>query len=425
MSNRISRRAFLRNVAFGAAGAAGATLLDSAKLRSISIIRAAEQVTLEFWNTFSTAEIDLLHKYGDEYMKLNPNIKINFYEIPFDQRATKVPTAVETDTLPDILRADYPYQYYLAGAGKLLPLDDALKGWDMRDAIYDIAWKDVTYKGQIMAIPQDKFTSILCYNVDKFKKDGVKEFPKTWDELVEACKKMTHGDEYGIALKFGGGIDWELRPLIWQAGGDVFTPDGQPLMDSPEGAAAMQFAVDLANKYKVMPKGVANFAYGETDDLLKSGKLGIACFGSWQIANYREAKVPWQLGIASWPAGPKGNKGTLSNTGFYMVMNTSQHQKEAVDLLKWIVSKENALRWAKTLDHEPIDKFAEKDSHFQQPIFAAFTESLQWAHIPAAMPRYNAVSKAMDVAAQKALLGQLTAKEAMAEIAAETKKSLG
>ncbi len=108
-----------------------------------------------------------------------------------------------------------------------------------------------------------------------------------------------------------------------------------------------------------------------------------------------------------------------------MVMNTSQHQKEAVDLLKWIVSKENALRWAKTLDHEPIDKFAEKDSHFQQPIFAAFTESLQWAHIPAAMPRYNAVSKAMDVAAQKALLGQLTAKEAMAEIAAETKKSLG
>ncbi len=425
MSNRISRRTFLRNVAVGAAGVAGATLIDTARLRSLSIIRAADQVTLEFWNTFSTAEIALLHQYGDEYMKANPNIKINFYEIPYDQRATKVPTAVETDTLPDILRADYPYQHYLGGAGKLLPLDDALKGWEMRDAIYDIAWKDATYKGQIVGLPQDKFTSVLCYNVDKFKKDGVKEFPKTWDELVEACKKLTHDDEYGIAFFFGGGIDWQLRPLIYQAGGKDFAPDGTPLMDSPEGAAALQFAVDLANKHKVMPKGVANFAYGETDDLLKSGKLGMGVFGSWQIANYREAKVPFELGIGSWPAGPKGDRGTESSGTFYMVMNTSKHQQEAIDLLKWIVSKENALRWAKTLDHEPIDSFTEKDAHFQQPIFAAFTESLKFAFINPSLPRYNQVSKAMDVAAQKCLLGQETAAEAMAEIAAEGKKALG
>src|SRR5215207_5148700 len=156
-------------------------------------------VTLQFWDTFSTAEIDLLHKMGGEYEKQNPNIKIDFFEIPFDQRETKIPTAVETDSLPDIIRADYPYQYFLSARDKLVYLEDHLEGWEMRDAIYDIAWDEVTVDGHIVGIPQDKFTDVFTYNQDKFDKDGVGAFPNTWDELVTACQKMTHGDQYGIA----------------------------------------------------------------------------------------------------------------------------------------------------------------------------------------------------------------------------------
>lgn len=420
-----TRRDLLRDAGRLGAGALGAAALAHGRTRSTRAAAQGGQVTLEFWNTFSDAEIRLLHQFGAEYMAQNPNIKINFFEIPFDQRPTKIPTAVETDSLPDIIRADYPYQWYLAEVGKLLPLNEYLDGWEMRDAIYDVAWQEVTTKdGQIVGIPQDKFTSVICYNADKFRRDGVEAFPTTWDELVAASQKLTHDDEYGIALKFGGGIDWELDPLIYQAGGQPFDDQGRPAMNSEQGAQALQFAVDLANRYKVMPPGVANFAYGEADDALKSGKLGMAVFGSWQIANYRENQVPFELGIAPWPAGP-GGRGTLTATTMYMVMNTSEYQEEAVALLKWIVSKENALRWAKELDHEPIDEFTAADPYFQQPIFQAFRQSLEFAHTRPPQPRWNAISAAYDEAAQKAVLGEATPQQALDELAATAEEIVG
>src|SRR5919199_5238835 len=104
-----SRRDFLYDTArLGAAAALGGNIRVSQELRPVA--KEAAPVTLQFWDTFSTAEITLLHQLGAEYMKLHRNVKINFYEIPFAQRKTKVPTAVQTNSLPDILRADYPYQ---------------------------------------------------------------------------------------------------------------------------------------------------------------------------------------------------------------------------------------------------------------------------------------------------------------------------
>ena len=407
-AGRINRRGLV-------AGGAAAGLVAATGSRPARRTAAQEPVTLEFWNTFSDAEIALLHQFGDEYMAVNPNVKINFFEIPHDQRPTKIPTAVETNTLPDIIRADYPYQWYLSAAGKLLPLNDRLQGWDMLEGIYPVAWQEVTTAdGQIVGIPQDKFTSVICYNADKFARDGVASFPTTWEEFVDVAKKLTHDDEYAISFQVAGDFSWELEPLILQGGGRLFDDEGKPTANTPEAAKGLQFVTDLVNTYKVTPTGTVSFAYGEVDDALKSGKVGMGTFGSWQIANYRENKVPFELGIAAWPAGP-GGRGTVSATTMYMVSNTTKHPDEAVALLKWIVSKENALRWATTLDHEPIDKFTAADPHFQQPIFKAFAESLEFAHVRPRQPRWNAISAALNEAGQKAVLQQETPEAALAE----------
>jgi arabinogalactan oligomer/maltooligosaccharide transport system substrate-binding protein len=194
-SHRFTRREALQVITATAGALISGPALASCGESSSS--NNAGQVTLQFWDTFTTAEINLLHQMGAEYTKLHPNIKINFYEIPFDQRPTKIPSAVQTNSLPDIVRADYPYQWYLSAQNKLVFLEDDLKDWDMRTAIYDEVWKQSTYQGHILGIPQDKFTDVFCYNQDKFARDGVTTFPTTWDELTEACQKMTHGDEYG------------------------------------------------------------------------------------------------------------------------------------------------------------------------------------------------------------------------------------
>jgi multiple sugar transport system substrate-binding protein len=146
-------------------------------------------------------------------------------------------------------------------------------------------------------------------------------------------------------------------------------------------------------------------------------------FGSWIIGNYKAAGVPWKLGIGAMPKGPAGN-GLASSTTLYMVMNTSPHQQEAIALLKWLVSKQNALRWAKTLNHEPIDKFTAADSYFSTPLFKPFEESLPYASALPVTPAYNAVNQAITQAIQKALLGQGTPKSLLDQAAATAKSAL-
>ena len=378
-------------------------------------------VTLQFWDTFTTAEINLLHTLGAEYTKLHPNVKINFYEIPYAQRPTKIPSAVQTNSLPDIIRADYPYPWYLGAQNKLAFLEDSLKDWDMRTAIYDSVWQQATYQGHIVGIPQDKFTDVFCYNQDKFTKDGVTQFPTTWAELITACQKMTHDDEYGLG--FYPDTGQLFSDFMLEAGGKLVDQDLNPTFNQEPGVTALQMIVDLVKKYKVTPPGVTGWQYANADDALRSGKLGMVEFGSWIIGNYQDAKVPWKLGIGAMPKGPVG-KGLVASTTMYMVMNTSPNQQEAINLLKWLVSRQNALRWAKTLDHEPIDKYTVADPYFSTPLFKPFEDSLQYATPLPETPAYNAVNQAITQAIQQSLLGQKTPKAALDAAAVTAKAAL-
>ncbi len=414
-SRRITRREALRLM-----GLTTGALAAGPTLAACGGGQQSGPVTLKFWNTFSEAEIVLLHKMGREYEKQNPNIKIDFSEIPFDQRETKIPTAVETDSLPDIIRADYPYQYFLSAREKLVYLEDHLEGWEMRDAIYDIAWEEVTVDGHIVGIPQDKFTDVFTYNKDMFRKDGVTGFPQTWDELVAACKKMTHGDQYGIAWT---GVDL-FYPLLLQAGGQMLDANGKATFNQEPGVTALQFQYDLVHEHRVTPAGVAGFEYADADDALKSGTVGMVPFGSWIIGNYRAAGVDWELGIGKMPAGPAG-RGAISSTTPYMVTNTSQYQEEAIDLIKWLVNRKNALNWAKTLDHEPIDRLTAQEPYFKKPLFKPFQESLAFATTQPPNAGFNAVLEELTIAQQKALTDKATPKEALDEAAANVNEALG
>jgi len=377
-------------------------------------------VTLEFWNTFSEAEIALLHEMGREYEKQNPNIEIDFYEIPYDQRATKIPTAVETNSLPDIIRADYPYQYFLSARDKLLYLEDYLEAWERRNEINDVAWQEVTVDGHIVGIPQGNFFDVFDYNKEMFERDGIEEFPETWNELVEACKKLTHGDQYGIAWTT---IDL-FHPLLLQAGGKMLDGNGKAVFNQEPGVTALQFIDDLVNKHKVTPPGVAGFEYADADDALKGEKVGMVPFGYWIIGNYRVAEVDWELGIGAMPAGPAG-RGAVSSSAMYMVSSTSQHQQEAIELIKWLVNRKNALRWATTLDHEPIDKVTAQHPHFQTPVWDAYRETLEFATTQPPTPGFNTISEELTIAQQKVLLGEATPKEALDEAAAKVNEALG
>ena len=78
-----------------------------------------------------------------------------------------------------------------------------LNGWK-RQHIHWQRNRTVSYThlidGEITSIPFEKAGAVFYYIKEVFEKAGITEFPKTWDELLEACKKIKDSGVTPISL---------------------------------------------------------------------------------------------------------------------------------------------------------------------------------------------------------------------------------
>jgi len=411
-----TRRRFLQGAASAVPLLAGASALAACGSGDggSSTGSSSGPVSLTFWHTFSTGEANLLKRYVDEYTTANPNVHVDLVSIPYSQRPTKIPTALQTNSLPDLIRADYPFQWYLARANALAPLDDALAGWEMRDAIDPIAWDDVTWEGRVVGIPQARFSNLPVYNVDRFRAVGLSDFPGTWDELRDACKELTGNGRYATAAQFAEDISWDFIPLVEQAGGRAFDADGNPAMNSDAGVQALEYLLELT---QYMPRGIANFTYDDVDAALKNQSIAWYGAGSWVLGDYRAAKVPFEIRLATWPSGPGGG-GSLTNHTFYLVTKSSKHQADATRLAQFLTDRRHALRWAKTLEQEPVDRYTRADPFFSRPVYAAYAQTSKIAALYPKTPLWLQIDDAFTKYLQKAVLRELTPQQTLQQLSA-------
>jgi multiple sugar transport system substrate-binding protein len=93
----------------------------------------------------------------------------------------------------------------------------------------------------------------LVCNQAVFDAVGQSEYPATWDDLLEMAPAFKAA---GYAMTSYGGdvansLNLSFYPLLWQAGGDVFTEDGSAVaFNSPEGVKALELVAELVeNEY--------------------------------------------------------------------------------------------------------------------------------------------------------------------------------
>ena len=89
-----------------------------------------------------------------------------------------------------------------ARQGQYADLTDLVE--PIKDDILPIALKPVTIDGKYYGIPMITDAQLFIYRPSMFKEAGV-EVPETWDELVEAAKKLTNADHKGLFLGNDGG----------------------------------------------------------------------------------------------------------------------------------------------------------------------------------------------------------------------------
>lgn len=388
---------------------------------------AVEPVTLRFANQFSDAESAKMDEIIQKFETENPDIKIevernndsNFYD--------KLVTSILGEAAPDIARVEPTKAAQYIAAGYAAKLDEYIPQ-ALRDEFFAGTLEPLVKDGSIYGVPQDVSTMVLFYRTDLFSAASIANPPATWDELVtdsQALTKDTNGDGnpdvYGIGL-FGGWGAFEFYPWFWQAGAVMLNNDNgtiTPAFNSPEGVSALQFWVDLENKYKVMPVGLATAGEDDVKGPFVAGQIAMFTSGPWTIASLKQnTEIDGKWAIAPLPAG-KTSASVLGGMDL-IVLDQSQHKAEAARFINYLMQDSVQVDWAKSLDFLPLKKSMYSDPIFQaDPNMQVFSAALDASLSRPTIAQAGEIDDLFGKAVQAALSGGQTAQQALDDAAAK------
>jgi raffinose/stachyose/melibiose transport system substrate-binding protein len=163
-----------------------------------------EQVTLDI-NVVDTTKGDETQlktwtQIVDNYTKKNPNVKINLKmeALTGDTWRTWVSTQLIGGTAPDIFTTRIIWDHEDLAKGLLLDLTPYLK--EKTPYNNNEVWESTISepilnqmknpKGQYAGVPKSVNMVRILYNKDLFKKAGITDLPKTWNEFMAAHEKL-------------------------------------------------------------------------------------------------------------------------------------------------------------------------------------------------------------------------------------------
>jgi multiple sugar transport system substrate-binding protein len=205
-----------------------------------------------------------------------------------------------------------------AARGAHRPLDDLIANDPefKLDDFYPAIRKISTFNGQTYGIGFDVAPTVLYYNKDLLKKQGITApsptQPMSWATLRELAEELTRpGEQYGFTC--APAID-DLVSWIYSAGGNVMNDQGTvSTLNAPEALQAVQFVIDLFTKDKVTPP-IKNLVTESSLANFLQGNVAFMQNGPWQVVNVRKAKFDWD--VIPFPAGPAGSLPRVSGSSF-------------------------------------------------------------------------------------------------------------
>ena len=343
MSNRwtegSSRRDFLKLTA--TAGAASTGLL--------ALPGQAQGAPLNF-NTWSAA-VDTVKSHLTGF-EAKTGIKVNYSNSPWAQYRDTMVTKFVGKAPLDVMWVSDTWLPEWADAGWLAPIDGYPELMKYNADADDFSTKSMQYKGKQYGLTYYTDYMAFFYDEEKLKKAGIKEPPRTWDELVQQSLKIKSAgiSEYPMMLSMAR-ESWLIEfmtAMVYSHGGRFADDNGVPLMSDPKRGAqqALQWIVDAVNKHKIVSP--ATVETGELNGLksFSSGNHAFAMLARYRVRSLNDPKqsaIAGNVKQALMPAGPDGSHATVGWMRFYGMSAQAAADKaraaNAVKLIEWFGGK--------------------------------------------------------------------------------------
>ncbi|MFC5647879.1 ABC transporter substrate-binding protein [Paenibacillus solisilvae] len=288
---------------------------------------------------------------------------------------------------PDIVAMDSWISSMLAYKDKFLNLYDQ-GARDIQPQYLDWKWKMAATSDDkyLIGLPIDVAPVVLYYRSDLFAKagvpstaDAIKSQVKTWDDYFKLLKQVkdSTGTQSGTIVDI-------FRSLIGQNSKSFFDQDGTYIGDQAHIKSAWDASVKAYQEGLTFP--FSNDS--EKNAAINNGKVSSFTGASWAVGDLISAapgtKGKWNI---AYPPGGVGNQGG----SFLGVLKSSEHPKEAYELIKFLVSPENLMTGYKEFGNYPSTpeiyskpEMVNKNEFFGgqdlSPVFADAAKDVKVAH---------------------------------------------
>jgi ABC-type glycerol-3-phosphate transport system substrate-binding protein len=268
------------------------------------------------------------------------------------------------------------------------------------------------FQGQVLGLVWAASTKALFYRSDLFERLGIQP-PSNWQQLLAAAQKLNRPPAvYGLAVTGAPELDTadNLYFFLWSNGGQLFTPDGRPSLNSPEAVESLTFLRDLVRKFHVTEPNVVQCDRPCAEDLFARGRAAMVETGPWMIRTISSQADPVPYSVAPLPR--KKDAITQLVTDHLVMLRSSRHKSEALEFIKFAYQPSWRLRWAR-LGMVPELKAVENDKFFRDdPVWRVFISQLSQARwIP--LMKWAPIDRAIRDTEGKVLAGQAEPREAL------------
>ncbi|KXU83464.1 bicyclomycin resistance protein [Paraburkholderia monticola] len=371
---------------------------------------------------YSDATGPYFNRMAREFEKATPGTTIKIEEANWDVLQQKLQTDIMGGANSDLAIVATRWLLDFVHDDVAEPLDGYMDA-SFRDRFIGQILAPGEIKGKVYGLPLTASTRALYYNKDLLAKAGYSNGPKTWNDVIDASRKLKAMGIAGFGLQ-GKEIETDVYFYygLWSYGGDVIGTDGKAAFNSQAG-------VQAATLYKTMidegltEAAVTGYNREGIQNLFKQGRVAMVIslpVLSKQIA--REAPN-LQYGIDPIPTGT--TQATYAVTDSIMMFKNSKVKKSAWKFLDFLFTEGPRVEFSKTEGFLPTTKAEASDPAFNNPDTRAFIALLPNARFAPTVTGWEDTGKAVSDAMQAVYLGKTQPAAALNAAAEKANRALG
>ncbi|WP_416147287.1 ABC transporter substrate-binding protein [Salipaludibacillus sp. HK11] len=385
-----------------------------------------EEVTLEFWTmqlqpTFTEYIDGLIDVYEEE----NSHVTINWVDVPASDLEQKLLSDISANNAPDVVNLNPSFGSNLAELDALTILDDEISQ-EEKDVYLQGAWEANQLGGNTFAFPWYLGTEIAYTNTEVFEEAGLDPDspPSNYEEAAEYAETvMEETGKYGFFPSFEGTLPMQY---LVKMGADLTNEERtEAAFNSAEGIEAVEYFTSLYQDGLIPPESLGE--QREITNLYTSGQLA---FGENIFMTEVSENAPDVYEVSEPSEALTGKSGKKNmNVQNLVIPEQSENKEESIKFAQFVTNSENQLEFTKLTAILPSTEATLDDPYFtdlpEDPEAADYERIISAQQLPNAellvppMNNFSELQIAIHDAFAKAMLGEATPEEALAEAEAE------